>query len=57
MKLLFKNKYAHTMRLDQNLTIEDLLKMGITSIRLFNEDQVRELPEGWWVNVEFTKPK
>lgn len=57
MKLLFKNKYAHTMRLDENLTIEDLLKMGITSIRLFNEDQVRELPEGWWVNVEFTKPK
>jgi hypothetical protein len=57
MKLLFKNKYAHTMRLDENLTIEDLVKMGITSIRLFNEDQVRELPEGWWVNVEFTKPK
>jgi hypothetical protein len=57
MKLLFKNKYAHTMRLDQNLTIEDLLKMGITSIRLFDEDQVKELPEGWWVNVEFTKPK
>ena len=57
MKLLFKNKYAHTMRLDQNLTIEDLLKIGITSIRLFDEDQVRELPEGWWVNVEFTKPK
>jgi hypothetical protein len=57
MKLLFKNKHAETMELDQNLTIKDLVRMGITSIRLFNEDQVRELPEGWWVNVEFTKPK
>lgn len=45
------------MQLDQSLTIEDLLKMGITSIRLFDEKQVRELPDGWWVNVEFTKPK
>lgn len=57
MKILFKNRYADTMELDQNLTIEDLLKMGITSIRLFDEEQVRELPDGWWVNVEFTKPK
>ena len=57
MKLLFKNKHAETMELDQNLTIKDLVKMGITSIRLFDKDQTRELPEGWWINVEFTKAK
>lgn len=57
MKLLFKNKYAHKMELDGNLTVEELIKMGITSIRLFDENQVRELPEGWWINVEFNKPK
>jgi len=57
MKLLFKNKHAETMELDQNLTIKDLVRMGITSIRLFDKDQTRELPEGWWINVEFTKAK
>lgn len=52
MKILFKDRHSHTMELDGSLTIEELIKMGINNIRLFERTDVKDLPEGWWINVE-----
>lgn len=45
------------MELNERLTIEELIKMGVTSIRLFDKKEAKELQEGWWINVENFKSK
>jgi hypothetical protein len=57
MNILFKNKHEQTMELNERLTIEELIKMGVTSIRLFDKKEAKELQEGWWINVENFKSK
>lgn len=42
----FENNKGHIMRLDENSTIEDLIKIGVTAVRIEKPDA--PLEEGWW---------
>jgi hypothetical protein len=42
----FEDNKGNVIRLDENLTIADLVKMGVKDIRLIPEDS--PLPDNWW---------
>jgi hypothetical protein len=42
----FEDNKGNVIHLDGNLTIADLLKMGVKDIRLIPEDS--PLPDNWW---------
>lgn len=50
MSIPFENNKGEQIHFSPELTIEDLVKMGVIGIRLAKVDD--PLPEGWWRDCE-----
>ncbi len=48
--IFFQNAQGERMAVDPSMTIEDLVRQGVTSIRLFREGE--PLEPGWWRDVK-----
>lgn len=48
----FVNSQGNIIELDEKLTIEDLIKLGVVAIRLAPKDEPTPLEGNWWIEKQ-----